>query len=116
MPKRCQRNNTLPIPKHSLEWMSIAGLLHSAKHLLVDDEGDGDGEEGQGQVGHHRQHGEAGQGQQQHQHAAEHDARLLDVAPVDQVDDCGGETRVREFLGCAVGLWISTWGNFCFGW
>lgn len=81
------------VGNHSLEGMSLIGLLHGLQHRLVHPEADGGREGGQGQVGSHADHTELGQGEEEQEHAAEHGPRLLHIPPVEQVDRCGGRRR-----------------------
>jgi len=72
--------------EQGLERVSLAALLHGLHHILVDPEDDGAGEGGQGGVGDHGDEGEVRQGDEQHQGGAEHSPGLLQVPPVDQLN------------------------------
>lgn len=85
-----------------LEGVSLAGLLNSLDHRLVDAEGDGDTEQGEQQVGHHADDAECRQREQQQHRHAKHQARLLGVSPVDQILHCRekeeGQTNLQSQL------------------
>lgn len=84
---------------HSLEGMSLVGLLHGLQHVLVDAEGDGGGQRQQRAVGRHRHHGAAGQRHQQRQPRAQRRARPGRRPPVDQRLHCN---RTRAYLSSAI--------------
>lgn len=80
-----------------LERVTVAGLLHSLDHRLVDAEGDGNTEQGEQQVGDHADDTEGCQRQQQQHGHTKHHARLLGVSPVDQIFHCGVEKERVKF-------------------
>lgn len=73
---------------NSLERVALVGFLHGLQNRLVDAETYGGREYGEGQVGHDTHNAELGEGEEQQQEAPEHNPRLLDVPPVQQVNSC----------------------------
>lgn len=69
--------------------MSLIGLLDGLQDPLVYPEADGDGEQRQADVGEDADDAADGQGEQQQQGGAEHHARRLHVAPVQQLHHWG---------------------------
>lgn len=69
----------------SLEGVPLVGLLDGLQDALVDAEADGDGEQRQANVGADADDAARRQRQQQQQHRAEHHARRLHIAPVQQI-------------------------------
>lgn len=70
--------------KNSLEGVALGRLLHCLQHIFVDPERNRTEQDQQRDVREDADEREQRHGDQDREAGAEHDARLLDIAPVDQ--------------------------------
>lgn len=84
---------------YSLKRVAFIALLDGLQHPFVYPEADGDGEKRQGHVGQHADDAAHAERQQEQETRSEHDARVLHVAPVQQLHHCRhGNTHTHKTL------------------